>query len=185
MKFCEVCGESTYNKKQRVYRSKYCSIECRDLDPEYWMSISNTKKKQIISETQKEKISRSLLKFYEKKRLLEGVKYKTPKSYRMACQFDFNIYDFPFEFDLSLVEEHGWYSPPHFRNNPTGISKDHMLSISFGYKNGISPVIVKHPANCKLLLQKDNASKREKCSIVYDELVERIEQWNTKYGAIV
>lgn len=185
MIFCKTCGKSTYNKKQRTFRKKYCSIKCRSVDSDYLLSISALKKNKTIDEVQKKKISESMIRFYERKRVLEGVNYKTSKTYRMACQFDFNVYDFPFEFELNLIEEYGWYSPAHFKNNLLGVSRDHMISISFGYKNNISPLILKHPANCKLLLQKDNASKRERCSINYNDLVKRIEQWDIRYGAIV
>lgn len=97
--------------------------------------------------------------------------------YRQRCNFDFKFEDYPDKFDLTLVEEHGWYSPSNKGNNLNGISKDHMVSVRTGFDLGIDPEIIKHPANCKLMLHRQNQSKREKNSITLEELLKRIENW--------
>ena len=104
-------------------------------------------------------------------------------NYRKECEFSFNLSDFSDEFDFNLIEENGWYSPAN-SNNPNlfGVSRDHMLSVKYGWENNIDPKIIKHPANCKLVLQSDNVSKGTDCSITYEELLARIERWNKKYN---
>lgn len=103
-------------------------------------------------------------------------------NYRKECEFSFNLSDFPNEFDFNLIEENGWYSPSNSsKPNLYGVSRDHMLSVKYGWENKIDPKIIKHPANCKLVLQSDNVSKGTDCSITYDELIERIKEWDSKY----
>ena len=123
---------------------------------------------------------------YKAKTLIPKKQYKTFKViksdhnyyvYYMQCSFKFDVFLFPNEFDLSLVKQNGWFSYV----NKTGAARDHMLSVSFGYKNNIDPNIIGHPANCKVMLQRDNAKKYTKCSINLIELMKRIDLWNEKY----
>lgn len=102
--------------------------------------------------------------------------------YRLNCNFKFNLSDYPDEFDFNLVESNGWYSPANGKNNLNGVSRDHMISVKYGFENNIDYKIISHPANCKLLLHNDNVSKNKKCSIDIDSLLNRIELWDTKYG---
>jgi hypothetical protein len=97
--------------------------------------------------------------------------------YRQQCNFDFKFENYIDKFDLTLVEQYGWYSPSNKGNNLNGVSKDHMFSVRQGFELGISPEIIKHPANCKIMLHRQNQSKREKSSITMEELLERIKKW--------
>lgn len=106
-------------------------------------------------------------------------------SYRQKCLFNFNLADYADEFDFNLVKEHGWYSPSNKRNNLTGVSRDHMVSVKYGFLNNIPSEHIRHPANCKLMLHSNNVSKYESCSITYEELLERIEYWNNKYNPTI
>jgi hypothetical protein len=97
--------------------------------------------------------------------------------YRRECQFQFLLQDYPDKFDFSLIEKYGWYKATNRGNNPNGISRDHMISIYYGWKNKIDPKIISHPANCALIPQNENHIKRTKCSITVDELHNRIKNW--------
>ena len=97
--------------------------------------------------------------------------------YRQRCNFDFKFEDHPGKFDLALAEQHGWYSPSNKGNNLNGVSKDHMVSVREGFDLGIEPEIIKHPANCQIMLHRKNQSKREKSSITIEELLKRIRDW--------
>ena len=101
----------------------------------------------------------------------------TYKEYSQMCRFKFDLTDYPKEFELSLIKENGWYS----KENPKGASRDHMLSISYGWKRNISPKIIKHPANCQLMLYETNADKGWRSSLNLGKLLERIKEWNRKY----
>jgi predicted nucleic acid-binding Zn ribbon protein len=103
------------------------------------------------------------------------------RKYRKECQFEFSIKDFPGEFNTDLIQEHGWYKASNRGNNLTGVARDHKVSVEWGWKNKISPNIIKHPANCELMLQNQNQKKRTKCSITLDELLQRIDEWNKKW----
>ena len=94
----------------------------------------------------------------------------------------FDVYDYPNEFDLLLIQQYGWYSATNYDDNPNGVSRDHMYSVSAGYKNNIPATVIAHPANCRLLLQSDNFKKLDDCSITLDELYDRIRTWEMKYG---
>lgn len=114
--------------------------------------------------------------------------YPNIRHYRSLAEFKFNVYDYPAEFDLALIHTHGWFSPNGYkkRNNQpnlNGVSRDHLYTVSDGFKNKVDPAILAHPANCAILVHNGpggNNSKR-KSSITLDELVARIKFWDTKY----
>jgi endogenous inhibitor of DNA gyrase (YacG/DUF329 family) len=100
------------------------------------------------------------------------------KRYRADCKFKFNIYNYPDKFDLGLIEEHGWYKAFNRGNNLSGISRDHCVSIRYGWDNGIPAELISHPANCVLLRHTENQKKNRYCSITIDELYVRITEWD-------
>lgn len=101
--------------------------------------------------------------------------------YKADCKFKFNVWDYPDEFDLDLIYKYGWYKAKNHGDNLTGISRDHRISVMFGWENGIDPAIISHPANCQLMRHNENISKHKKCSVVLEELQESINKWNIKY----
>ena len=104
--------------------------------------------------------------------------------YRKECSFSFNLSDYPSEFDFLLVEKYGWYRAKNRGDNLNGVSRDHIVSVLFGYENGIDPKIISHPANCQLLRHNENASKNKNCSLTIDELLVKISQWDDKYKSM-
>lgn len=103
-------------------------------------------------------------------------------NYRSDCAFRFNVYDYPEEFDLSLIETYGWYKAANRGNNLNGVSRDHVVSVKYGFDNNIDPSIIAHPANCQLMPHTENIKKFTDCHISVEELLERIDKWNKKYG---
>jgi hypothetical protein len=114
--------------------------------------------------------------------LLHREKQTPWKNYRADCQFRFALNDFPDEFNFSLIEQYGWYKAKNHGNNPRGVSRDHMVSIRFGFDNQIPPEIIHHPSNCELVCNNENQSKGKKNSISLDALRQRINEWNAKYS---
>lgn len=106
------------------------------------------------------------------------------KRYKQLCEFNFDLKKFSKEFDFNLIKEFGWYKASNRGNNINGVSRDHMISIKFGYENNISHEIISHPANCKLLRHLDNQTKFVKNSITLPELLEKIKNWNLKYDKV-
>ena len=100
--------------------------------------------------------------------------------YRQLCSFKFNVYDYPEYFNLTLIDDYGWYKAKNKGDNPNGVSRDHMFSVKEGYENNIDPYYISHPANCELLIHCDNNLKKTKCSISIEELYFRVEKWDNK-----
>jgi hypothetical protein len=98
--------------------------------------------------------------------------------YKSDASFKFSLNDYPDKFDFSLIEKHGWYSPSNSKKpNINGVSRDHMISIKDGFRFGIDPKLIAHPANCKLMVHSENISKNKNSSITIEELIERINNW--------
>lgn len=97
--------------------------------------------------------------------------------YRTRCQFNFSLKDYPTKFDFVLIEKYGWYQAKNRGNNLNGVSRDHAISIKFGWEHQISPDIIAHPANCVLMKHSENKHKNTNCSLTLEELLERIKQW--------
>ncbi|MFW5988462.1 MAG: hypothetical protein ACOCQA_03400 [bacterium] len=106
------------------------------------------------------------------------------RKYRHQCSFKFNVYSYPEEFNIQLLENYGWYSASNRGNNKNGVSRDHMVSVKYGFNNNIPPEIISHPANCRLLTHIENNKKKMECSITINELYKKIEQWNKKYDPV-
>lgn len=102
--------------------------------------------------------------------------------YKADCKFKFNVWDYPDEFDLDLICKYGWYKAKNHGDNLNGVSRDHRVSVKFGWENGIDPEIISHPANCQLMRHNENISKHKKCSIILNKLQESINEWNNKYN---
>lgn len=104
-------------------------------------------------------------------------------NYRADCAFKFNLKNFPDEFDFSLIEKYGWYSAANRGNNLAGISRDHIISVKYGFDNNIDPAIISHPANCRLITHTENSSKNQKSLLTLNELLFKIDKWNKKYNS--
>lgn len=115
--------------------------------------------------------------------------FPNSRHYRSLAQFKFNVYDYPNEFDLNLIHQHGWFSPNGYKSrnkqpNLSGVSRDHLYTVADGFKNKIDAKLLAHPANCAILLHNGaggNNSKR-KSSITLDALHIKIAEWDRKYG---
>lgn len=124
----------------------------------------------ICSITGKKFFSKSPSSRYSK----ESLKSSMTK-YRIECRFRFNINEVDSKIDSKLLHQHGKYDQ---YTNPNGAVMDHMFSVSDGFRSNVDPGIINHPANCQILLQKDNQSKGSKSSISLDELLSRIRDWS-------
>jgi hypothetical protein len=100
--------------------------------------------------------------------------------YYDACRFRFAISEYPDLFDSSLINNYGWYSTDPKNQNLNGVSRDHKISISYGWKYNISPEILSHPLNCELVLHKANQKKRHNISISVEKLIQQIKSWQVK-----
>lgn len=100
------------------------------------------------------------------------------KLYYKECQFKFSPYQEPNIIGFDLLSKYSFSKPQNKEPNTTYLHRDHMVSISYGYENNIPPEHISHPANCEILTEKDNISKSSGCSITYEELLDRIYNWD-------
>ncbi len=200
--FCNIC-----NKSFEIFEHKNIFTEKKA----YFCSRSCSNTRESVSESTKQKISASLEKAAEERGLKKKkcivckkiinlkLKRKTcdnycltklkeskkgsdvKKNYRSKCSFKFSVYLYPDEFDFSILNELGWYKAKNRGNNLDGVSRDHMVSVIYGYENNIDPLIIAHPANCRLIKHNENVSKGKKNIISYEELLDRIKNWDEKY----
>jgi hypothetical protein len=114
----------------------------------------------------------------------ENARKKRPAllNYRIDCAFKFNLADYPDEFDFSLIESFGWYKPKNKGNNLAGVSRDHAVSVRYGFDHDLPPEHLAHPANCVLMQHGKNVSKGTNNAISYEELLKRIDEWDKKYN---
>lgn len=182
--------------KQR--KNRYCSSSCGAIISNIGRCMSESTRKKI-SERNANKESKGSIKckncssdieiekrilYCDKKCRHDFVHSLIPKrnAYYLDCRFMFKLSDYHDEFDFKLIEEHGWYSPRNKNDNLGGVSRDHIFSVREGYRQGIDPSIISHPANCRLMVHSQNISKFTRCDITLDELKLKIENWNKKYN---
>jgi hypothetical protein len=96
------------------------------------------------------------------------------EKYWNNCSFKFSNDDLVKVADFHLLKTHGMYHPV---KNKTGVSRDHIVSINEGWENGYDPAYISHPANCRFMLHSDNVKKSFKSFLTYEELINRIEDW--------
>lgn len=187
-KQCSKCNR-TIPFKHRTWN--HCSRKCsngreRSEEAKHKLSLKNRKYKECIQcgkvfyRKNRKTCSKDCFSACKKSR--SKGKCSDLQIYRSSCAFKFNVYHYPDEFDLSLLEENGWYKPKNKGDNLTGVSRDHMISVRYGFDNNIDPEIISHPANCQLLIHGDNVSKGTSCDLTVFELNDRIVQWETRYG---
>lgn len=97
------------------------------------------------------------------------------KRYRIVCKFKISKTLYPQLFNIPLLTDYGWYRASNHPKgyNPNGATWDHLFRIEDGYRLGIDPTIMSHPANAEMISWMENIS-RKKSTITYDELIQKI-----------
>jgi hypothetical protein len=83
------------------------------------------------------------------------------KPYELYCRksnWIERMIDYVSEQELVLLKNYGMFSS----KNSKGVVRDHRYSRYSGFKNNVDPIILRHPANCEIILHKDNLSKAKK-----------------------
>ena len=192
MKICPKCGNQ--HEKPGTFCSRTCAnsrihTEETKIKIQTKLKGINKVKINLICPSCKGTFLRFKIRMYCSKQCAGvGLRARTAASkpekeqYWRECKFRFNFFDYPNEFDINLFETVGVYNS---ETNANGISRDHLISVKFGYDNKINPKLISHPANCKLLRHTDNQKKNAKCAITIGELLNRIEEWDKKYNVSV
>jgi hypothetical protein len=199
---CLCCGKTTLNPK-------YCDHSCaakinnkiigRKHGPIAKPKISKKTKTKTIQPRQYEGIfsqflitgpysiiflntcAKTGIKTYQKYHISA---FHAKKQYEIKCKFKFSISQFPLWFDGSLIEQFGWYSTPGSKKgikNINGVSRDHLISVNYGYLNNVDSYYISHPANCRLVRHEENNKKNTKCKITFEELLLKIKEFEMLY----
>jgi hypothetical protein len=91
--------------------------------------------------------------------------------YKDECTFKFRPYQHTNLPGYDLLLEHGIY---HYKNNPGGVVRDHIVSREYGWQNNIPASIISHPANCQFISNQDNIVKNSRCGMTHEDLLNRI-----------
>lgn len=153
------------NNKHNIdeyYKEPVLCLNCSEV-----LMFSKRKHKFCNNDCKKEYFSKNLKEF---------------DMYKSLSRFKFDLKEYNNEFDFNLINEYGWYKAKNNGDNVEGVSRDHMFSVKEGFRNLINPLLISHPANCELILNKKNQSKSDKCSLNIDELLEKIDNFEIKYG---
>lgn len=184
------------------YCSRKCAAECTSKIKDYSKFRSGplpTGKKKSDFQVFKDNICGPYTRIYLCKCKVSGItwysktmrkihpsQFQTKSEYSLHCRFSFSIKTYPeyFAYANELINRYGWYSASNRGGNLNGCSRDHMYSVSDGYKNNISSTIISHPANCRIITNRENQQKRAKSSISLQDLYYRIDEFNKRYGVI-
>jgi hypothetical protein len=173
-KFCSRSCANSRGKRSNLVRDrirKALKKQAPDKEcPVCHEEFSSKKKQQIYCSNSCRGIS-------QRKRDLHSL-----NGYRAECQFRFSLKDYPEEFDFTLIEKYGWYSASNRGGNLKGVTRDHIVSVAYGFENNLDPKLISHPANCQLMLHGENAAKNGRCDISMPELELKIKEWNAKYS---
>jgi hypothetical protein len=181
--------ENEFNKRTKFFCSRSCANSRGPRSEDFKRKVSEKLKKNkekffcklCNKEINKNKTGfcRECLKIYNQNKIDKN----SLSYYKSLCEFKFSLNEYPNEFDFKLIETYGWYSPSNSKNpNLNGVSRDHIISIMYGWENNIDPSIISHPANCRLIRQSENASKGKNCGMTLNQLLEKIKNWEEKYG---
>lgn len=197
---CKVCDSIIeYDKRT----AKYCSHQCSMVETNPTLLYTEQKRLQVNKAIQsghrrrpnvgpykiickgcqcefvyhlrkKKYCSDKCRKNFSQKHLSEKQKYKS------LAHFKFALNQYPNEFDFSLIEKYGWYKAKNRGDNLNGVSRDHKYSIDEGFRNNVDPLLLAHPANCRLIRHNDNVSKGGKSLITLEQLLIDIEDFDKR-----
>ena len=133
--------------------------------------------KQLIGQKSKAKFTKEYRERVKQKMILSGVwipdHLRTDlELYRIKANWIAGMWDIAE--NQQLLSEVGVYNR---LTNRSGCVRDHMLSKQDGYKLGLFPEILRHPANCQLLTHSENSRKRERSVLTPDELFDKIRKY--------
>ena len=77
------------------------------------------------------------------------------------------------------MKEKGWYCKGgrYKKWNPSGLTRDHKISVNEAIKNNYDPYYIKHPLNCELMSFEKNNKKKIKSSLTYQQLLKIVDKY--------
>lgn len=193
-KLCLFCEEPLCYEQHKV--KQYCNSSCsaKRNNVSRVLSIYKMKKARIAKPCWKNSVVGSYTKIIKNVCMhcnLTAFSYKR-KKYCVSCDhlysdgarhiysFKFNIFEYSDIFDLDLLSSRGFYNNKPGKENLHGLVRDHKLSINDAIKNNYNSYYISHPLNCELMSQSDNAKKRSRSSITFEELKKLVDSWDSE-----
>ena len=173
----------------KANRGKKLSFEIRQKMSDSWKlknrkGTPHTKKsKLLIGKKSKEKFTLEYKSKYRQKmeeigKWLPLDQKEDKEIYYLQSNWIAKMFDI---IDIKLFSEKGVW---HFKNNKTGLVRDHKYSRKSGFKNKVFSELLRHPANCQLITHSANVSNAQKRNgllediITLEELFFAIENYN-------
>lgn len=185
-------GKKYYCKcgKEIDFRAKHCK-KCRAvLEPSFKGKSHSEKSKKEIGKKSKTKFTEEYLirirKTYEERGLwIPKDKIKPYLLYCREANWKERMIDYMPKSEIELLKKVGIFSA----KNSKGIVRDHKYSRYSGFNNAISPLILRHPANCQLITHSDNLKKanskhryRDGDSITLKQLFNKIKVYSKQWS---
>lgn len=105
------------------------------------------------------------------------------KIYKKECEFQFNPYDYSNIPGYDKLLKYGMYHPQK-NPNPLSMTRDHLMSKEYGFRNQVPSEFIRHPANCQFITMKENSKKNEKSLLTFDQLMDRINTSEYKFNQV-
>jgi hypothetical protein len=156
--------ENDPNRRQRQSeRAKiYLGFESGESHP-MWGKARPEEVKLLIGKKSKQKFTREFKENFRKTMEDAGhwipIESKTDyEIYFKQCEWIHRMFDIVPN-GLYLINEHGVFNA---KTNTKGVVRDHIVGRKFGFENRIFPEIMRHPANCAVILHSKNTSKGQR-----------------------
>lgn len=207
---CKVCsGPLAFENRRNECCSHSCSAKLSNKNRmESGWSLSDESRAKIRKKLSKQKIENEVIYPHSKistmccsfcntlfitrrsnrKRICKNCEYLKWNNNKDAYSFRFNVFDFPDLFDLALLENTGWVAFGGKRGgkkNPNGISRDHRVSITDAKRFNYDPYYISHPLNCELMPHTLNNKKKTASSMLYEDLVKLVDNYDKINRALV
>ncbi len=174
--YCKDCGVKITIKSIRCYK-------CRSIIDNPFKGKKHTEAtRKIIGLKSKDKFTKAFINRWRKS--MEKAGAWIPKEelrpyviYFREAEWLLNTGNYLCEEEKILIKKKGLSS----YKNKGGVVRDHKYSRWDGYKNKVPSIILRHPANCKLITRAGNISKRRKSSISLSNLFNLIKQFDKNW----
>ena len=170
-------GPMSQDQKDKLSKANTGKIVCST--PKSYIGILSRFKRLVVgpyTPVRLNKCKQTGVKFYHRnyRKYCNQVIYSNRIAYAQECKFSFALHLYPNLDGLHLLKENGMYHPT---KNSKGVSRDHLFSISDGWSGKVDFEILKHPANCRIVLHTTNQVKHAKSNITLEQLLAKIYVW--------
>lgn len=173
------------NNKRKEQASSSMSITMKTLyktNPEVWSRKASTETRARISIASANKFT-DAYKIQQKNKMISSGYWRTPEQipaytkYFKEAEWVDRMWDIC---NTDMLTTHGVFNA---KTNSCGCVRDHMYGRRQGFAANIPPILLRHPANCQILLHADNIKKAKGSdyTISLQELLVKIKEYKNKW----